>query len=341
MHNAIDAVGIIANPASGKDIRRLVAHALVFDTPAKINIIRRVLLGLNSAGIEHVFYMPDQSQMVQQAASAIELNLDIEPISGCREGSVGDTIQAARSMAALGVKVIISLGGDGTNRALVKGTRDIPLVPISSGTNNVFPSFVDGTVAGLAAAAIAQGFADVAEVAPRCKIITVDLDEEPSELALIDVGIMDGMYAGSRAIWQVDALREVILTCARPDVIGLAALGGMIGSVTPEEDNGLHVRLANSAGCDSNSSSKFLRAAIGPGLVETINIAQSSYLPFGSVVSVTGPALLAFDGERELYLKHNYSASMSIDRSGPPVVDISRCLSAARDAGFLSDAKIT
>ena len=92
---------------------------------------------------------------------------------------------------------------------------------------------------------------------------------------------------------------------------------------------------------DSNSSSKFLRAAIGPGLVETINIAQSSYLPFGSVVSVTGPALLAFDGERELYLKHNYSASMSIDRSGPPVVDISRCLSAARDAGFLSDAKIT
>ena len=41
-------VGIIANPASGKDIRRLVAHASVFDNNEKINIVRRVLLGLDA-----------------------------------------------------------------------------------------------------------------------------------------------------------------------------------------------------------------------------------------------------------------------------------------------------
>ena len=40
------AVGIIANPASGKDIRRLVAHGSVFDNDEKANIVRRVLLGL-------------------------------------------------------------------------------------------------------------------------------------------------------------------------------------------------------------------------------------------------------------------------------------------------------
>ncbi|HEY8875633.1 MAG TPA: hypothetical protein VIM32_03140 [Desulfosporosinus sp.] len=49
--------GIIANPASGKDIRRLVAHATVFDNQEKVNLIRRILLGLQadrgSNGLDH------------------------------------------------------------------------------------------------------------------------------------------------------------------------------------------------------------------------------------------------------------------------------------------------
>ncbi|HEY5871002.1 MAG TPA: ATP-NAD kinase, partial [Candidatus Tectomicrobia bacterium] len=42
-------VGIIANPSSGKDIRRLVAHGSVFNNNEKVNIVRRVLLGLDAA----------------------------------------------------------------------------------------------------------------------------------------------------------------------------------------------------------------------------------------------------------------------------------------------------
>ena len=34
----MSSVGIIANPASGKDIRRLVAHGTVFDNDEKVNI---------------------------------------------------------------------------------------------------------------------------------------------------------------------------------------------------------------------------------------------------------------------------------------------------------------
>jgi len=41
-------VGIIANPASGKDIRRLVALGTVFDNQEKLNIDRRILLGLDA-----------------------------------------------------------------------------------------------------------------------------------------------------------------------------------------------------------------------------------------------------------------------------------------------------
>ena len=40
------SVGIIANPASGKDIRRLVAQGSVFDNNEKINIVRACALAL-------------------------------------------------------------------------------------------------------------------------------------------------------------------------------------------------------------------------------------------------------------------------------------------------------
>ena len=52
-------VGIIPNPASGKDIRRLVALGLTVDNNEKVNIVRRVLLGLQSAGVDEVVIMPD------------------------------------------------------------------------------------------------------------------------------------------------------------------------------------------------------------------------------------------------------------------------------------------
>ncbi|MBP2666785.1 MAG: kinase, partial [Firmicutes bacterium] len=41
-------VGIIANPASGKDIRRLVAYGTIFDNQEKANIVRRLILSLAS-----------------------------------------------------------------------------------------------------------------------------------------------------------------------------------------------------------------------------------------------------------------------------------------------------
>jgi len=47
-------VGIIANPASGKDIRRLVAYGSVFDNNEKVNVVRRVILGLDSMGVKEI-----------------------------------------------------------------------------------------------------------------------------------------------------------------------------------------------------------------------------------------------------------------------------------------------
>lgn len=46
----MSAIGIIANPMSGKDIRRLVSHATVIDNNEKINIIERVVIGAQKWG---------------------------------------------------------------------------------------------------------------------------------------------------------------------------------------------------------------------------------------------------------------------------------------------------
>src|SRR5205085_3579245 len=51
-------VGVVANPASGRDIRRLVTGASVFDNAEKANMVLRLMTGLGAAGVERVLMMP-------------------------------------------------------------------------------------------------------------------------------------------------------------------------------------------------------------------------------------------------------------------------------------------
>ena len=48
------SVGIIANPSAGKDIRRLVAQGRFVPNHEKINILKRVFVGLQAAGVKEV-----------------------------------------------------------------------------------------------------------------------------------------------------------------------------------------------------------------------------------------------------------------------------------------------
>src|SRR5438477_12399539 len=51
-------VGVVANPASGRDIRRLVAGASVFDNAEKGSMVVRLMAGLGAAGVDCVLMMP-------------------------------------------------------------------------------------------------------------------------------------------------------------------------------------------------------------------------------------------------------------------------------------------
>ncbi|MDY7040901.1 MAG: NAD(+)/NADH kinase, partial [Chloroflexota bacterium] len=153
-------VGIIANPASGKDIRRLVAHGSVFNNREKVNIVRRVLLGLEAAGVDEVLFMPDYFGIGLRAVEGLKLSMRTSLLEMHSRGTQEDSTEAAARLHEMQVGCIVTLGGDGTNRVVAKGCGDIPLMPISTGTNNVFPEMVEGTIAGMAAGVVASGIVD-------------------------------------------------------------------------------------------------------------------------------------------------------------------------------------
>ncbi len=156
------AVGIIVNPNAGKDIRRLTSASGQTSDAVKIGIMRRAAVGALEMGADRILFSSDTHHLAERA---------VEGLDGCIEfldtpltGSQLDTVAAARTMWKEQVGAVIALGGDGTCRDVATGWPDVPLIAISTGTNNVFPSAVDGTTAGVAAALVATGAVPVERV---------------------------------------------------------------------------------------------------------------------------------------------------------------------------------
>lgn len=326
------AVGIIANPASGKDIRRLVAHGSVFDNNEKVNIVRRVLLGLEAAGVDQVLFMPDYFGIVPRALDGVHVGIDVRPLDMRVTGTQDDSTLAARLLAEAGVGCIVTLGGDGTNRAVAKGSVAIPIMPISTGTNNVFPFMVEGTIAGLAAGAIATGVASAAEGAVRTNRLDVLLDGEPVDLALVDVAVYDTPFIGSRAMWDMSKVREIFLSRAAPSNVGLSSIGGNLHCHQLNAHRGAYIRLSTGS---ETSNTVEIAAPVAPGLVEPVRVAEYRLLEPGDEVEVQyAPSVLAFDGEREMEVRPAHRVSVRLSDQGPHVVDFHRVLSIAAAKGL-------
>ena len=322
-------VGIIANPAAGKDIRRLVAHGRFVPNNEKVNILRRVLAGLAGAAVERVVMMPDTGMLCRQAADGSPTGLETEMLDMRIDGREDDSTLAAKAMADMGVSCIMTLGGDGTNRAVAKGSGSVPLVPISTGTNNVFPYMVEGTVAGLAAGVVASGEVDAGSVTTRTKLLRVSVDGSESEPALVDVAVSAVPFAGARAIWDMSTVHEVFLARAEPDGIGLSAIGARLEPVGMADGHGLHVRIGEPG--------IIVSAPIAPGVVEDVPIAGWSRLNPGEPAKVgLDPCTIALDGERSLRVAPGQGAEVTLTPDGPPVVDVPAALARASEAGLFT-----
>jgi predicted polyphosphate/ATP-dependent NAD kinase len=323
----MSTVGIIANPASGRDIRRLVAHASVFDNLEKAHILRRVLLALDAMGVRQVVYMSDYGGLVDKALNGLTLELKTHQVPMEMWADERDTTEAARRFFESGVACMITLGGDGTNRAVAKGCSSIPVVAISTGTNNVFPTMIEGTVAGMAAGLIATGMADGENSTYVSKRLEVCVDGRMEEIALVDVVTSDELFIGSRALWDPQRIREIVLARAEPDCIGMSSIGGLIHPLGPRDPRGMVVRLGS-----GNTS---VLAPVGPGLMKRVDIQEHRLIALGDeVVLEPAACTIALDGERQMEVQPNQSVSIRLTNQGPRVVDVKRCLYEASRRGL-------
>jgi predicted polyphosphate/ATP-dependent NAD kinase len=322
-------VGIIANPVSGKDIRRLVAHGSVFDNQEKVRIVRRILMGLAALGITEVVYMPDYYGIVERAGRGCTATIGRTPVPLKMENHQNDSTRCAAWMASEGVGCIIVLGGDGTCRAVARGAGRTPLLPVSTGTNNVFPYMIEATVGGMAAGLIATGRVPLsAGVYRSCRLDILE-DGALLDIALVDVAVVNSPFIAARAIWDIREISQIFLTRARPDAIGLSAIGGQLYTIDPQEPRGLYLAL------DPNGRRRIL-APIAPGLLQSTAISGAHILAIGERISVIPEScVLALDGERELEIQKGRRIAVRLSDQGPLVVDIPRAMGYAQTHGLL------
>ena len=324
------AVGLVANPASGKDIRRLAGKASVFDNREKLAIVRRAVIGAIAAGARRFVYMSDSHGIVKQAIAetTIPRGVRFEALPSSGTASAMDTIVAAEQMAQKDCAVVLVLGGDGTNRAFVRGWRDATLVSLSTGTNNVFPVMAEATVAGMALGLIAAGKVASRLVATQAKVIDVDIEEAEQDIALIDAVITRDAFIGAKALLDPSQLKEALLCRAEPAAVGITSLGGLVRPVSDKDDFGLHLTFAKGG--------RQLLAPMGPGMFAKVEIGKTRLVKFDQAVKASGPSVIALDGERERVIAPGQRIEMRISRRGPWVVDLAATLQrAAKQKLFL------
>jgi predicted polyphosphate/ATP-dependent NAD kinase len=328
------SVGLIVNPAAGRDIRRLVGAASLMTNHEKSAIVRRVLRGLEAASVERVLYLHDGSGIMAAAVDGRVPALALEPLPIPPCGSAADSIEAARQLAASRVGAIVTLGGDGTNRCVARACGEVPLVAISTGTNNVFPSMVEGTVAGLAAGLVAAGAADLALdiVAPHTKWVEVAC-EGGGDVALVDVAACQDRFRGTAAIWDPGRVRALVLSRAEPWAVGLSSIGGRLQPVAADEPAGLYLELGEGG--------RTVTAVIAPGLISEVSVRECRLLALGEWVTLdVEGGMVALDGEREL--PAHGAARARVTAGGPRLVDVRRVLelTAASDAEAVAQGEL-
>jgi len=327
-------VGILCNPASGKDIRRLTARASTFDNQEKFAIVRRAVRGAIAAGATEFLYIPDGHDIAESAFAEVRSDLDsagipqinAKPVDAPKTDSALDTIHGARALRDMGCAVTLTIGGDGTNRAFTRGWPNAPLIPLSTGTNNVFPRMIEATVAGTAAGLVATGRLPLTEVASQAKTVQVKVAGEASDHALIDAALTSDRFVGSRALFDPSRLRSLLLTRGDASGIGLSSIGGLIDPIGDDEDAGLLIQFG--------SGGFAIRAPIAPGCHESLDIQSVRRVKFEERIEFEGLGALAFDGERERILKPGQKAELWIDRSGPWVIDVDEVHTRAARAGW-------
>ncbi len=322
----VPRVGLIVNPFAGRDVRRIIAPAGMITNYERTNIVRCLLGGLAAAGVRDVLYLPERYGIVERAAAGVP-GARVAPVLEDPEGTPADTSRAARAMAEAGVGVLVTLGGDGTNRLAALGGRGVPMLPVPAGTNNAFAAPVEPTGAGFAAGMVATLGVEGALAAGclrRRKRITVEVDGR-SDLALVDAVLTTEPAVGARAVWQPEHLRVLVVSQAEPGAIGLSSLAAALLPIDADEPRGAVIEMGPGAR---------VVVPLTPGVFTSAEVQSVRAVPVGERI-VAGPATgtVSLDGERTFELRDQVM-TMALEADGPWVVDVPRALAYAQRSGW-------
>jgi hypothetical protein len=327
-------VGLILNPMSGRDVRRLVGRAQTESLEVKRSQLARAVVGAAAAGATRFHFVRDVFRLAEQALEYLALEgvtlaqLDVGAITT----TPADTARAALAMRDAGCGALLVMGGDGTSRIVASAWPDAPLVALSLGTNNVFPERIEATLAGAAVGLVASGKLALEDVALRAKVVRARFADGAETLALIDAVLVEGDHPGSLLPFDAGKIRRAVLSRAEPDAVGMSPLGGLLLPTRKEDDAGVDV-----ACCAPGQGGRALLTPISPGLYRTAFVTSAKRVALGEPVIVEGPGILEFDGDRERVLAQGERAELRVVRDGPWQIDVQRALTIAAERGLFLD----
>jgi predicted polyphosphate/ATP-dependent NAD kinase len=342
---ATDAcIGVIANPVSARDIRRVVANAGNLQITDRVNIVLRLLQAARAAGVARALLMPDRGgirallerHLKRGDATLPRIDwLDMQPTS-----TVEDTFTATRLLQRAGVAAIVVLGGDGTHRAVVRELHAagsmLPIAGLSTGTNNAFPEMREPTITGLATGLYAAGRIAPDEALLANKLLEVRIEGDAhatrQDVAIVDAVITHDRSVGARALWKTGSLAAAYLAFCEPEAIGLSSIGALLQPVGRRERGGLAVQIAAQA----TDALTLLHAPIAPGLVLPVPIAGWQRMAPDEPLPVQQAAgTVALDGERELSFESGQRVAVTLREGAFRTLDVARCMAAAARDGLL------
>lgn len=326
----MSAIAICVNPMSGRDVRRLAARATNMTHEAKRDLVARIAAGADAMGATDIYVTREPFRIASAALEQMTLNARVHVLEFKLRSDASDTETAVHRFLAEGVRTIVSLGGDGTNRAMVRASCDYHLIPLSTGTNNVFPELVEPTIAGMVAALQARGQLPE-RLSRRAKVLHVR-SPRGNDVGLIDAVLLERDHVGNLLPFDAGRLKQILLTRAEPDAIGMSPIGGLIQPVYADDDGGLLLHLGPGGGPGGYE----LEAPLSPGAFQSVHVKSVTPVQLGVAVPFRGKGVLALDGDRDHRLEIHESAVVEIRRDGPLIVDVRASMRHAVAEGMIA-----
>jgi len=311
----LSALGVIVNPVSGQDIRRLESPTPVQTVLGKTQLVAQVLGVAAGLGVREVF-VPADGYGIAANLAAMGLGLELHIVPMPLTYTAEDTFEAVQRLEPL-VSLLVVVGGDGTLRQVAKAQPKCPILPLPSGTNNAFAHRVGGTHTGIVAGLLALGQLESTRCCYRAKWLRIRYDGG-EDLALVDAVISRNPNLGSKALLEPDELECAALSFAEPWSLGIASIGAAINPCGREEDWGIWLEFSPQA--------PTVLAPILPGRLLSVAVASCSRLDLGQPRRhFVSSGTLALDGEREVELRQTW-VEFTLENAPLEVIDPERAL---------------